>query len=270
MASVTRREGEDFQLLMAKARKLLSKSKGLVPRAVARQILKITSIRPLRVVCHILEHGQVSTEELTQLNGYNQPPRGAQDVKEYGIPLVTRTGKTSDGRRMAIYVLGSPEDVEAHKTGRRAFPKATKELLVTELGERCCLCSAHLPGRMLQIDHRIPYRVAQEELPPERQNAKTLMLLCNSCNRAKSWECERCDNYQEKDPGRCGTCYWSGCGDYTHVAMRPIRRLDVVWQGDDVQVHDRLREMAGEAGVDVGRLARDILKSAVGKRRDRN
>jgi hypothetical protein len=48
--------------------------------------------------------------------------------------------------------------------------------------------------RLLQIDHRIPYEVGgdgdESELNPEE-----FMLLSGSANRAKSWSCEHCENW---------------------------------------------------------------------------
>ena len=36
--------------------------------------------RPRTVIQHILEHGQVTTEELKEVYGYNHPPRETQRV----------------------------------------------------------------------------------------------------------------------------------------------------------------------------------------------
>ena len=48
--------------------------------------------------------------------------------------------------------------------------------------------------RYLQIDHRIPYEVAGEEIGDER-NPEKFMLLSGSAQRQKSWSCEHCQNY---------------------------------------------------------------------------
>jgi hypothetical protein len=47
----------------------------------------VTAKRPKTVIGHILKHGQITTEELKNLYGYNHPPRAARDVKEHGIPI---------------------------------------------------------------------------------------------------------------------------------------------------------------------------------------
>jgi len=43
--------------------------------------------RPRTVIEHILKHGQISTEELKDIYGYNHPPRAIRDVREHGIPV---------------------------------------------------------------------------------------------------------------------------------------------------------------------------------------
>ena len=38
--------------------------------------------RPKTVIDHILEHGQITTEELKDIYGYNHPLRAIRDVRE--------------------------------------------------------------------------------------------------------------------------------------------------------------------------------------------
>lgn len=71
------------------------------------------------------------------------------------------------------------------------------------------------------------------------------MLLCAACNRAKSWSCEHCENWLvEKNPEICERCYWASPGDYQHIALRPIRRLDVVWEQDEITSYDQRKQRA--------------------------
>ena len=42
----------------------------------------VTSKRPRTVIEHILQNGQITTEELKELYGYNHPPRAIRDVRE--------------------------------------------------------------------------------------------------------------------------------------------------------------------------------------------
>ena len=39
----------------------------------------------------------------------------------------------------------------------------------------------------------------------------------------------------------CKTCFWAYPEQYDHIANQQIRRTDVVWQDEDVSVHDRLK-----------------------------
>jgi hypothetical protein len=67
------------------------------------------------------------------------------------------------------------------------------------------------------------------------------MLLSGSANRAKSWSCEHCENWISlKDRMVCTTCYWAYPEDYHHIAMRQIRRIDLIWQGDEIDTYEKL------------------------------
>ena len=90
------------------------------------------------------------------------------------------------------------------------------------------------------------------------------MLLCGSCNRAKSWSCERCPNWlRAKKLSVCDSCYWAKPEDYSHAATLQIRRLDLVWAGDEVADYDRLRALAAKAKAPVPQFVRDVLKAAI-------
>ena len=70
-------------------------------------------------------------------------------------------------------------------------------------------------------------------------------MLCGSCNRKKSWDCEHCQNWlKQKNAKVCRSCYWAEPTAYRHVAMRQQRRADLVWVGDEVEDFDRLRREA--------------------------
>jgi hypothetical protein len=91
------------------------------------------------------------------------------------------------------------------------------------------------------------------------------MLLCSSCNRAKSWSCEHCANWTtSKNPVICNTCYWASPLSYKHIALREIRRLDIVWTAEEVKAFEQLRRRSQAQGqeipVYVKRLIRNHLK----------
>ena len=86
------------------------------------------------------------------------------------------------------------------------------------------------------------------------------MLLCGSCNRAKSWSCEHCDNYLvQRKPATCMTCYWGTPESYSHIALREIRRLDVVWTGSEVKAFERIRRLAKEGKIELPQFVKAIV-----------
>jgi uncharacterized protein with PQ loop repeat len=87
-----------------------------------------------------------------------------------------------------------------------------------------------------------------------------LMLLCGSANRAKSWSCEHCENWKSiKDKNICLSCYWAYPEKYGHVAMRQIRRIDLVWQGEEVARYDKLKEDAAKSGLEIPQFVKEVL-----------
>lgn len=150
--------------------------------------------------------------------------------------------------------------VGTNRRGRRAFPKKFKKALLMRNGEQCAMCSGKFPGRLLQIDHKVPYEVAGDS--EDTLNPEEFMLLCNSCNRAKSWTCEHCDNWLNgKSPAICRTCIFGSPDNYEHIAMRQQRRLTLTWEEAEVHYYDWLKEKAAEAGQSMSDYIKNILKS---------
>lgn len=110
----------------------------------------ITAKRPKTVIVHILEHGQITTEELRDRYGYNHPPRAVRDVREHGIPLETFRVTGSDGRRIAAYRFGDISKKRFRKlSGRTGLFKKIKEFLIEKYG---CKCFVYLAiGHTLKI-----------------------------------------------------------------------------------------------------------------------
>jgi len=215
------------------------------PEEFLEHIKAVTHKRAKTVVEHILKHGHITTEELREKYGYDHPPRAARDVREEGIPLETFYVKSAEGRKIAAYRFADPSQVRSGRLGgRRVFSKKFKQSLLDELGSRCNICLQPYESRYLQVDHRIPYEVAGDTpITNEQRPSEEYMLLCGSCNRAKSWSCEHCLNWLElKSPLICDTCYWVHPQDYKHIAMQPVRRLDVIWREDEVEDYEELSQ----------------------------
>lgn len=238
-----------------------------IPSDIRKKLLSVRSKRPRTVIEHILKHGHITTEELKQRYGYNHPPRAARDVREQGIPLETFKVRDTTGRVIGAYRFGKWEDFRSDSLrGRRAFPKSFKKQLVDANGDKCHICVAAFGGRYLQIDHRIPYEVAGDKTSTKR-HVRDFMLLCSSCNRAKSWSCEHCRNWKsERDISVCRTCYWADPREYRHVAMLDIRRLDLIWQDAEADDYDQLMESAKRAEDDFPSFVKELLRKNLNRR----
>lgn len=219
-----------------------------------RHIAAEPNSRSSKALKMMLDKGHVTTDDLNAM-GYNHPPRAIGDVRDAGIPVVTEKVRTADGRQMARYRFGSADDIQEDRHGGRSvLPKAFKAELLARYGSADCITGAKLDPRVLQIDHRVPYRVAGDAGLADR-DAGAYMLLDASSQRAKSFSCEQCENFQTlRYASVCMKCFWAFPEGYEHIAMQPIRRTDIVRQGADVPVHDRLKAEADRAGITIAEL----------------
>ncbi|WP_151985094.1 MULTISPECIES: HNH endonuclease [Acinetobacter] len=220
------------------------------PRILAHA-QKITAKRAKTVIEHIIKYGSISTEELKNIYGYDHPPRAARDVREQGIPLETIKVMGSNGRSIGAYIFGNPDDIQDNKLGGRViFSKAFKQKLIDKYGSKCAITLESYDSKYLQIDHRIPYEVAGETSGTER-SPEHFMLLSASAQRQKSWECEHCTNLLvNRDLNTCKTCYWAYPEEYTHVALRHEKRVDLVFQGEkEVRKLEEITQQAQAEGL---------------------
>jgi len=168
--------------------------------------------------------------------------------------------RDSQGKSIGAYRFGDISKVRAGVlAGRKVFSKGLKQLLMDRSDCRCDVCLTPYQARYLQVDHKVPYEVGGdrggEEAPDECQ------LTCASCNRAKSWSCEHCTNWTEKhDVEVCQTCYWASPESYKHVAMLPMRRIDIGWAGEQTCQYDRLAKMAQQARKTIQDFIKGILR----------
>jgi hypothetical protein len=221
----------------------------------------ITAKRPKAVIDHLLQHGFITTEELKETYGYNHPPRAARDVRESGIPLETFRMTGGDGRKIAAYRFGDISKARLTRfSGRTSLSKRLKEALISRHGCKCFIYLEEVDKRNLQIDHRIPFEVGGEP-DPEPEN---FMLLCGSANRAKSWSCEHCDNWSNmKDKSICLSCYWAYPENYEHIAMRQVRRLDLLWEGDDIEMYEKLKQRAASLDKEIPMFVKEMIEREI-------
>jgi hypothetical protein len=182
-------------------------------------------------------------------------------VKEHGIPIEMFRVEGSDGRKIAAYRFGDPSKARFGKqVGRTVLGKELKQKLIELHGQRCAIYVMPFPERELQIDHRVPFEVLGDirgaEMPVD-----DYMLLCSSANRAKSWSCEHCVNWLElKKPEICRNCYWAYPENYTHVAMRQVRRADILWMESEVEIYEKLKQRTLELQKNIPGYVKEIVE----------
>jgi hypothetical protein len=231
-----------------------------LPAAFLKRLATVTGQRARIVVEHILEHGHITTEDLSDEYGYDHPPRAIRDVREQGIPLDKFNAVGKHGRRIAGYRFAESSELRGSRhAGRQILSKKLKRELIEHHGARCAICSCDYEARYLQIDHRVPYEVAGDvrsaPMPPD------FMLICGSCNRAKSWSCEHCPNWTtDHDSVVCKSCYWASPNKYVHIALRAVRRLDIVWTDEEVPDYEKLAGMAKRADVELPTFVKEVLR----------
>lgn len=117
-------------------------------------------------------------------------------------------------------------------------------------GSKCAAADQnppHFPKRELQIDHRIPFEIGGESGGLSR-GPEDHMLVRGSANRVKSWDCDHCSNWAEKNPETCRSRYWADPESHTHTAMKKAKRMDVMRLAEEVRGYDRMQAAAGGAG----------------------
>lgn len=222
----------------------------------------VKSKRPKTIIQHILAHGSITSEQIEEIYGYKHPPRAIRDVKEEGIPIVT-TMVTRNGRRMAEYTFGDPYEMNASmkSSGRKRISKEVKERLIAEHGAIDFIYLERMDPKDLQVDHRIPYEIADDS--GGMDDSERFMLLSASANRLKSYACENCLNWTKRDKDVCRCCFWAYPEDYTHVACRRECVIPVMLTDEqDIQGWNRLRKKMGDVAAkgEVTRLVSERLR----------
>lgn len=215
------------------------------PKSFLDKLNAVTAKRPKTVIQHILEHGFVTTEELEQLYGYKHAPRAARDVREQGIPLEMYRVKSSDGRTISAYRFGDPalaKNTVLKEAGRTALSKALKKALIEKFGAKCFIYLQPMDEKILQVDHRIPYEIGGEQ---DESNLDCFMLLSPSANRAKSWTCEHCPNWEKKDVEFCVKCFWAHPENYSHVSGKEQRQIIITFTSDEIEDYNKLIALVG-------------------------
>ena len=229
------------------------------PKEFLDLLQSVKAKRPQTVIKHILEHGFITSAELKNTYGYNQPPRAVRDVREHGIPIITYRVTGSDGRNIAAYKFGDPTDIQnnlSKAAGRTVLSKALKQALIDKYGSKCFIYLETMDKEVLQVDHRIPYEIGGEH---DEKDIDYYMLLSPSANRAKSWTCEHCENWKKKDRSFCLRCFWAYPENYDHIAGKFEKVISLVFTDDEIDDYYKLIELSGE------KTAQEIIKQIIHK-----
>lgn len=223
------------------------------------KLISVTRKRPRMVIDKLMKDGYCTTDELLEM-GYTHAPRAKRDVVDQGIPIDMKMVKNeATGRKMAMYTLGDWEEYKSQNSlskthGRNELSDKLKNKLIEEHGSKCALYNEEFPEAQLQTDHRVPFEIGGD--PDDMMDTSKFMLLSPSANRAKSWACEHCSNWTQKDSSMCQTCYYASPENYEHVAGKQERRLDLVFIGDDIKIYDGIVEYAEKNDMSAQRAAR--------------
>jgi len=231
------------------------------PKEFLEILNSVEEKRPRTVIQHILKQGYITSQELKDVYGYNHPPRAVRDVRERGIPIETYRIEGTDGRKIAAYRFGDPAKVKniiSKTAGRTALSKALKQALIEKYGARCFIYLKEMDENVLQVDHRVPYEIGGEQ---NESDIEVFMLLSPSANRAKSWTCEHCDNWETKDIQYCLKCFWAYPEGYDHVANLKQKIVTIIFTGDEIEDFNRLVEQSGidGAGDFIKKIIHDYL-----------
>ena len=229
-----------------------------LPKKFLKRLNAVTAKRPKTVIQYIIDHGYVTTEDLKNL-GYEHAPRAARDVWEQGIPLETFRVKDSTGRTIAAYRFGDPNKIDdkvSKTSGRTVLSKALKKALIEKYGAKCFIYLQPMEEQLLQVDHRIPYEIGGDI---DTNNIDHYMLLSPSANRAKSWTCEHCPNWEQKNVDFCVRCFWAHPENYSHIAGQEQRQIIITFTGDEIEDYNRLIKLVG---ID---KAENTIKEMIGK-----
>lgn len=235
----------------------------LVSEDIMNYVGKVTKKRAKLVLETILARGFITTEQIREEIKQKHPPRAAQDVKDLGIPLRNYEFSMPDGTRNSYYTfdLDLPLD-ERRIGGRSALTKKLRAEMLAHYGRIHAFTGEPLPDSLLQVDHRVPFAVAGEV---DALRVADFMFLDPTYQRRKSTACEGCSNFKKKELTVCQSCFWAYPNKYTHVAGDDLRRIDVTWQGHEVQIYNALVKAAAEKEQSPQSYLKDVCSKEVAR-----
>lgn len=224
--------------------------------------------RGRKAIDALKENGIVTKYDLIRAGiAPSQTARAIRDLKDHGIPIqaLSRIKTPESSNPVVRYTFGDRRDIHSEwQDGRRLVPKGMKEKLIRVYGARCAYCGEKLEPRKLQVDHRLPVKYFGELSQKEKRNPQNYLLLCPECNRKKAEAVdEGCAKtcYKTDDMSIIKSCYWYDPINYTHVCMKPVRKLEIKWDESDVDNYEALAKEAKKHGLS----PQDLVKSMIEK-----
>jgi hypothetical protein len=104
----------------------------------------------------------------------------------------------------------------------------------------------------------VPFEIGGD--PEDMMDTSYFMLLSPSANRAKSWACEHCKNWTIKDIDMCRHCYYANPENYEHVAGNETRRVDLEFDGKDINIYNSIKKNSVEKGVSIQEAFKEYFR----------
>lgn len=67
--------------------------------------------------------------------------------------------------------------------------------------------------------------------------------------------------------GRTGLskALWASPENYSHVAMKQVRRIDLIWQGEEIEVYEQLKAQSTQFEKEIPQFVKKIIEKALKK-----
>ena len=227
-----------------------------LPESFIKKAKAVTAKRAKTVIDHILKHGHITTEELKNLYGYNHPPRAVRDVREQGIPLETfRMHGQRQPKPRGLPLRRPFQDSAGTLAGRKCFCKEFRERHWSNVTAASVACVLTTPSPCMQstIGAHMKW-VAGGGVRHRGFNLDGGLMRQVLVLRAL----QQLDG--ETGPeGSYDVLFGASPASYRHIAMRPVRRLELVWTEQEVAGFDKLSKAAQKRGMPLPDFIKTLL-----------
>jgi hypothetical protein len=71
------------------------------------------------------------------------------------------------------------------------------------------------------------------------------------------------NGHGDKNIAVCKNCYWGNPFNYSHIALKDVRRLDIQWDGTEVADYDDIKEASDNQKIELPNFVKNILKNYI-------